>query len=70
MSKLTVTVEGMTCEHCERTVERALKGVSGVISAKADHKTGLVDIRIAEGHSPDTAALKAAVDEAGYRFVG
>ncbi|MBI4530313.1 MAG: heavy-metal-associated domain-containing protein [Candidatus Latescibacteria bacterium] len=70
MSKLTVTVEGMTCEHCERTVERALKGVSGVISAKANHTKGIVEIRLEEEHLPDTATLKAAVDEAGYRFVG
>jgi Cu2+-exporting ATPase len=70
MSKLTVTVDGMTCEHCERTVERALRGVRGVVSAKADHKKGIVEIRTEEAHSPDVTALKAAIDEAGYRFVG
>lgn len=70
MSKLTVTVEGMTCEHCERTVERALKEVGGVISAKANRQQGIVEIRTEGEYVPDPAALKAAVDDAGYNFVG
>jgi copper chaperone CopZ len=32
----TITVEGMSCEHCERTIEEALQGVSGASDARAD----------------------------------
>ncbi|MBF2455135.1 heavy-metal-associated domain-containing protein, partial [Listeria seeligeri] len=30
MEKLTLTVEGMTCGHCEARVTKALSEVSGV----------------------------------------
>jgi len=30
----------MSCEHCERTVEEALRGVDGVSDATADRDAG------------------------------
>jgi copper chaperone CopZ len=58
----TLTIEGMSCEHCEQTVEEALKGVSGVRDAEADRdaKRATVD------GDADPDALVAAVEEAGY----
>ncbi|SEQ73000.1 heavy-metal-associated domain-containing protein [Natrinema salaciae] len=58
----TITVEGMSCEHCEQTVEDALEDVSGVQSVDADHDANRVSV---EGDA-ETAALVDAVDEAGY----
>ncbi len=61
----TLTVEGMSCEHCEQTVVEALEGVDGVSSASADHEAGVAEI---DG-SADTAELVAAVEDAGYDAV-
>ncbi|MDS0478116.1 heavy metal-associated domain-containing protein [Natrinema sp. 1APR25-10V2] len=58
----TITVEGMTCGHCEQTVEEALEDVDGVTSASADRETESVTV---EGNA-DTTELISAVDEAGY----
>jgi copper chaperone CopZ len=58
----TITVEGMTCEHCEQTVEEALEDVGGVTAATADRETESATI---EG-SAQTDALVSAVTEAGY----
>lgn len=58
----TITVEGMTCGHCEQTVEEALEDVDGVTSATADREAESVTV---EGDA-DTDALVSAVDEAGY----
>jgi len=58
----TLTVEGMTCEHCERTVEEALEGVDGVTSGRADREAESATV---EGDA-DTDTLVSAVDEAGY----
>lgn len=58
----TITVEGMTCEHCEQTVEEALEDVGGVTAATADRET---ESAIIEG-SAETDALVRAVTEAGY----
>ena len=58
----TITVEGMSCEHCEQTVEEALSGVAGVTGATADREA---EQAVVEGEA-DAAALVAAVEDAGY----
>jgi len=58
----TITVEGMSCEHCEATVVDALESVGGVTAASADRETAEATI---EGEAA-TADLLAAVDDAGY----
>lgn len=58
----TITVTGMTCEHCEGRVEDALAGVTGVTDATANREADTATI---EGEA-DVAALVAAVEEAGY----
>jgi copper chaperone len=58
----TITVEAMTCGHCEQTVEEALRGVSGVTDATADREAEQARI---DG-TADPAALVRAVEDAGY----
>lgn len=58
----TLTVEGMSCDHCERTVEQALRAVSGVTDVTVDHETDRASV---EGDA-EVAALVAAVEDAGY----
>lgn len=59
---MTLTVEGMSCEHCEQSVEEALEGVEGVTAADADREEGQAAV---EGEA-DAAALVAAIEDAGY----
>jgi copper ion binding protein len=65
--KTTLTIEGMSCEHCVHHVTEALKGVSGVSSADVDLKKKSAEVEHGESVSLD--ALKAAVEEAGYEVV-
>ncbi|WP_222915795.1 heavy metal-associated domain-containing protein [Natrinema sp. SYSU A 869] len=58
----TITVEGMSCEHCEQTVEDALEGVEGVESVDVDRDAKRATV---EG-AAETQALVSAVDIAGY----
>lgn len=58
----TITVEGMSCEHCEQTVEEALQGVEGVADASVDREAATATV---EGDA-DVAELVAAVEDAGY----
>jgi copper chaperone len=59
----TYTVPGMTCGHCEASVKEELSAVAGVESVDVDLRAKLVTI---SGSSLDDAALRAAIDEAGY----
>ncbi|MFB6267506.1 MAG: heavy-metal-associated domain-containing protein [Halodesulfurarchaeum sp.] len=58
----TLTVTGMSCEHCEQTVSEALEGVPGVEKATADHEA---DQAVIEGDA-DVNDLVQAVEDAGY----
>lgn len=58
----TITVEGMSCGHCEQSVEEALRGVEGVTDVSADNEAGRATV---EGDA-DTASLVRAVEDAGY----
>ncbi len=60
MTKLSV--QGMTCGHCERAVKEALESVEGAQN---------VDVNLGEGYatvegSANVDALVAAVEEEGY----
>ncbi|KAA0227632.1 MAG: heavy-metal-associated domain-containing protein [Dehalococcoidia bacterium] len=60
---IQLSVTGMTCGHCVKSVTTALQGVSGVTSASVDldSKSAVV-----EGDAVDAAKLIEAVKEEGY----
>jgi copper chaperone CopZ len=53
----------MTCEHCTTAVAQELSAVAGVESVAVDLDAKLVTV---SGSSLEDAALRAAIDEAGY----
>jgi copper chaperone len=55
-------VTGMTCDHCVRSVTKALLAVPGVEKVSVSLATGRTDI---DG-TADPAALVRAVEEEGY----
>lgn len=63
-NKVVLKVEGMTCGHCVGRVQKALDATAGVIEAKVDLDSRTAEIRFDSG--TDTAALIAAVEQAGY----
>ncbi len=62
---MKLKIEGMTCTHCARTVEEALKSVPGVVRAKVNY---LKKEAVVEGEA-DLAALAKSVEAAGYRAI-
>jgi copper chaperone len=61
--EITYTVNGMSCGHCKAAVEQEVGQVTGVEFVDADLDSKLVVVR---GEGLDDAALRAAIDEAGY----
>jgi copper chaperone len=59
----TYAVEGMTCEHCVRSVTEEVADVAGVERVEVDLASGRL---VVHGTGVDDAAVRAAVDEAGY----
>jgi copper chaperone CopZ len=62
----TYSVSGMTCEHCVRSVTEEVAEVPGVEAIEVDLATGRLVVR---GDGVEQAAIRAAVDEAGYALV-
>lgn len=60
----TLKIEGMMCQHCAAHVTKALNGLPGVTAeVDLERKTATVT------GSADDAALKKAVEDAGYQVV-
>lgn len=66
MSATTYTVKGMTCDHCVRAVTDEVSKVTGVTGVEVDLASGRVTV--SSGAPVDAAAVRAAVEEAGYEM--
>ena len=62
----TLRVEGMTCEGCERTIERRLGELPGVQEVHADHRKGIVDIAY-DLEQLTLREVERKVEDLGYR---
>lgn len=66
MSNTVLKIEGMTCMHCKMTVEKALKGLSGVTSAQVN----LAEKEAVVAGSVERAAMVKAVADSGFKVIG
>lgn len=67
MKKVTFQVEGMTCDHCARTVEKNLRQISGVSTANVSYASGEGEAQVQNDVS--VSDLEQAVRKAGYRLI-
>jgi copper chaperone CopZ len=65
MATLKLRVTGMTCGHCQRKVEQALKQTPGVYSAVVDLQAGEAEVDFNDD-TTTAEQLVAAVARAGY----
>ena len=65
MSKVTLNVPDISCEHCERTITKALSPVAGVRSVHVDIPAKRVDVEYDET-SVDVDKMKAILQEEDY----
>ena len=58
----TLTVQGMTCGHCEKAVTKAIKTLDPAAEVKIDRSQNRVDVQSEQPRE----ALAAAIREEGY----
>jgi len=68
MQTVAMKVEGMTCNGCVASVTRVLKGTAGVRDAQVTLTPGQATVTFDPGQT-NPAALKTAIEEAGYDVV-
>ncbi|MDQ3152667.1 MAG: heavy-metal-associated domain-containing protein [Actinomycetota bacterium] len=64
MTTSTYTVTGMTCDHCAGAVRSEIGQTPGVSDVQVDLATR--QVTVTSDGPVDDAAVRAAVDEAGY----
>ncbi|MBK9974582.1 MAG: cation-translocating P-type ATPase [Planctomycetes bacterium] len=67
-STLDIRVEGMTCAHCARSVEKTLTELPGISAASADFASGNVRLTLGE-NAPGFEVMQPKVAKAGYRLL-
>ena len=68
MEKITLTVKGMTCMGCVRSVKAVLEPLAGVAKVDITLDGGLVAIEFDDAQV-QAEQLKAAIFDAGYEVV-
>ncbi|WP_328601085.1 heavy-metal-associated domain-containing protein [Actinomadura physcomitrii] len=67
MSEIRYSVPAISCGHCVNAISGEVRQVPGVREVAVDVDTKVVTVR---GNGLDDAALRAAIDEAGYDVAG
>jgi copper chaperone len=62
----TYTVTGMTCGHCVASVTEEVQDIPGVEDVEVVLETG--SLTVTSAAPVDDAAVKTAVEEAGYQI--
>jgi copper chaperone CopZ len=66
-TELTYSVPGMSCGHCRAAITGEVERVPGVAGVAVDLDAKTVVVR---GSGLDDAAVRAAIDEAGFDIAG
>jgi copper chaperone len=70
MTTATYAVTGMTCGHCVAAVTEEVSRLDGVQDVTVELvKDGASSVQVTSANPLDEAAVREAVDEAGYTLV-
>ena len=65
MEKVTLNVQGMSCDHCVKAVEGSVGKLNGVSTVKVNLKANTVDVEY-NNEVVTLATIKETIDDQGY----
>ena len=68
LKKATIKIDGMSCQHCVKTVTDVIMGIDGVSQVKVNLKKGEARLKF-ERDRLDLESLETAIVTAGFEFV-
>jgi len=68
LKKATIKIDGMSCQHCVKTVTDVMMGIDGVSQVKVNLKKGEARLKF-ERDRLDLESLETAIVTAGFEFV-
>ncbi|MFD2114317.1 copper ion binding protein [Paenibacillus yanchengensis] len=66
MEKVTLQVEGMSCQHCVNSIEGALKEIG--VAGKVNLQNNTVDVSFDKSNT-NIDSIKEVIEEQGYDVV-
>ncbi len=63
---LTLKVEGMSCDHCKKTITNAIQSVDAQAGVQIDLAQGLVNVQSRAAAD----SIKAAIVDSGFEVLG
>lgn len=67
MERIILTVDGMSCSHCIKTVENSLCDIDDVVSVRASLDSGEVEVVCRDG--VEETMLADVIDDLGYEVI-
>ena len=68
LKKAKIKIDGMSCQHCVKTVTDVMMGIDGVSQGKVNLKKGEARLKF-ERDRLDLELLETAIVTAGFEFV-
>ena len=68
LKKAKIKINGMSCQHCVKTVTDVMMGIDGVSQVKVNLKKGEARLKF-ERDRLDLELLETAIVTAGFEFV-
>ncbi|EKN69845.1 copper chaperone copper-ion-binding protein CopZ [Neobacillus bataviensis LMG 21833] len=65
MEKITLNVQGMSCNHCVKAVEGSVGALNGVAAVKVNLKAATVDVEYNQ-QQVSLDQIKETIDDQGY----
>jgi len=63
----TITIKGMSCQHCVMAVTKALSGIEGIADVRVDLKKG--EATFTEAKPVDRKLIRERIAKAGFEVV-
>ena len=68
LTKAAIIVEGMSCDHCKKAVEKSVRALPGMVLAEVDLAAKMLTVEY-DGGKVGQDDIKLAVEEAGFSVV-
>jgi len=65
MVEANLKVEGMTCDHCEESIQKGVTEIAGIDSISANHEDSTAFVRF-NASETDLAAITKAIEGRGF----
>jgi len=66
MAETTITIEGMSCQHCVMAVKKALGGIPAILQSDVQIGSAIVKYDESKIKKED---IESKIEKAGYRVV-